>query len=338
MKAAFYTGSKKFEIREVAAVAPGPGEVAVKVAYCGVCGTDLHIFHGKMDARVKPPQIIGHEMSGTVESVGSGVAGWKPGDKVAVRPLDWCGECPACKAGNSHVCMKLGFMGIDSVGAFQNVWNVKARTLYRVPEGLSLKRAALIEPLAVACHDVRTAQVAKGEYAVVLGGGPIGLLIAMVAKASGARVLISEINPFRLDFAKKAGFDVINPLEKDVVAEVDAATDGAGADAVFEVTASEPGAKLMTELAKARGRIVAVGIYSKPPQVDLFKLFWRELRLFGARLYEPEDFENGLALAASGKLPLDPLITGVFALDEIQKGFESLEGNATAIKTMIKCS
>ncbi len=338
MKAAYYIAPGQFEVKDVNAAAPGPDEVTVRVAYCGICGTDLHIFHGKMDARVKPPQVIGHEMSGTVESVGAGVTDWKPGDRVAVRPLDWCGECPACLAGHSHICMKLKFMGIDSIGAFQELWTVKARTLYRVPDGLSLKYAALIEPLAVACHDVRIAGIKAGEYVVVLGGGPIGMLIAMVAKAVGARVLISEINKFRLDFAAEAGFEVINPLESDIVAAVNGATGGAGADVVFEVTASEPGAKIMTDLVRTRGRIVAVGIYSKPPAIDMFKFFWRELQLFGARLYESEDFERGLELAATGRMPLEPLVTGVYPLADIQTAFASQEGNTTAIKTMIQCS
>lgn len=336
MKAAYYVSKEKFDIKDVKPLQPGPGEVSVQVAYCGICGTDLHIFHGKMDARVKPPQVIGHEMSGTVAEVGEGVSEWKPGDRVVVRPLDWCGKCPACLAGHTHICMNLRFMGIDSIGAFQERWIVKERTLYRVPEGLSLKLAALIEPLAVACHDVRIAGLQQGEFALVMGGGPIGILIAMVARAAGARVLISEINQFRLDFAKKFGFEVINPMDKDLLETVTAATDGAGADVVFEVTASENGAKIMTELPRTRGRIVVVGIYSQPPQVNLHKFFWRELQLFGARLYEAEDYEKGLAMASA--LELEPLITGVYELDDIQKGFESLNGNTTAMKTMIKCS
>lgn len=336
MKAAYYVSKEKFEVRDVQPPKPAPGEVAVQVAYCGICGTDLHIFHGKMDARVRPPQVIGHEMSGTVAELGEGVTGWNIGDPVVVRPLDWCGECPACLAGHSHICMNLKFMGIDSVGAFQGRWNVKARTLYKVPEGLSLRTAALIEPLAVACHDVRMAELKQGEFALVMGGGPIGILIALVARAAGARVLISEINPYRIDFARKAGFDVVNPQEQDLIETVNAATGGAGADVVFEVTASEYGAKIMTELVRTRGRIVAVGIYSQPPQVNLHRFFWRELRLFGARLYEPEDYEKGLALA--GTLGVEPLITAVFDLDDIQKAFESLNGNATTMKTMIKCS
>lgn len=338
MKAASYTGAGTFELRDITPLPPAADEVTIQVAYCGICGTDLHIFHGKMDARVKPPQVIGHEMSGTVAAVGSQVRDWKPGDRVTVRPLDWCGECAACKAGHSHVCMKLKFMGIDSVGAFQERWNVKARTLYRVPEGLSLKHAALIEPLAVACHDVRRANLRTGEVAVVLGGGPIGLLIAMVAKAAGARVLVSEINPFRLEFARKAGFDVVNPVEQDVVAAVNGVTGGSGADVVFEVTASAPAAKVMTELVRVRGRIVVVGIYTQAPVLDLFKFFWRELELYGARLYASEDFDRALDVAATGVLPLDSLVTGVFPLADIQAGFGSLENNTTAIKTLIQVS
>lgn len=337
-KTSYYTEKDRFTVKEGVYAKPGPDEVVIKAAYCGICGTDLHIFHGKMDARVKAPQVIGHEASGTIVETGANVKDWKAGDRVVVRPLDWCGECPACKSGHSHICMKLKFMGIDSIGAFQNFWTVRTRTLYRIPERLSLEHAALIEPLAVACHDVSIAQVKKGDYCVVLGGGPIGLLIAMVAKAAGARMLISEINNYRLDFAKKAGFDVISPLEKDVVAHVVNSTGGAGADVVFEVTASEPGAKLMTELVRTRGRIVAVGIYSKSPQLDLFKFFWREIQLFGARLYESVDFEEALKIAASGSIPLEKLITGVFELDSIQAGFESLNNNTTAIKTLIKCS
>ncbi len=338
MKASFYTGNETFEVRDTVPAEPGAGEVRVRVAYCGICGTDLHIFHGKMDKRVSIPQTIGHEMSGVVDKVGPGVTGFQPGDRIAVRPLDWCGNCPACRAGHSHICMNLKFMGIDSVGAFQELWVVKARTLYRVPENLSLKLAALIEPLAVACHDVRTAEVRPGDKVAVLGGGPIGLLIAMAARAAGGEVILSEINPFRIAVARELGFRTIDPSSEDLTAAVLEASGGAGADVVFEVTASTAGAKAMTELARTRGRIVAVGIYSRPPEVDLHKFFWRELRLFGARLYEEEDFENGLALAATGKLPLERLITGVYRLDEIQKAFESFNGNAEAMKVLVQCS
>ena len=187
MKAAYYGGAETITIGESAAPAPSAGEVRIRVSHCGICGTDLHIFHGKMDHRVKMPQVIGHEMSGAIEAVGAGVEGWSAGDRVTVRPLDACGQCPACQAGHTHICMKLKFIGIDTPGAMQGLWTVPAHTLHRLPEALSFEQGALIEPLAVACHDVRLSELQAGEFAVVQGGGPIGLLIALVARAAGGR-------------------------------------------------------------------------------------------------------------------------------------------------------
>lgn len=337
-KASYYVGSQTMEVREAPAALPGPGEVKLKMAYGGICGTDLHIFHGKMDARVKPPQIVGHEMSGVVAEVGEGVEDWEPGDAVVVRPLDWCGACPACKAGHSHICMNLKFMGIDSVGGFQDYWIVKARTLYRVPEGLSFERAALIEPVAVACHVMQVADIKPGDFSVVLGGGPIGLLVAMVARAEGADVRLCEVNPFRIDVARAAGFEVLHPTEQDVGAAVNEATGGAGADLVFEVSGSAAAVASMTDLLRTRGKIVNVALHTERRPIDLFRFFWRELRLCGARLYTGADFEKALALAASGTLALDGLITGVYPLDRIQEAFESLEDNAQSMKTLVRCS
>lgn len=338
MKATFYKGSKNIDAGQGQERKPGADEVKLKIAYCGICGTDQHIFHGKMDKRVNPPQIIGHECSGTVVETGSAVSDFKPGDKVVVRPLNWCGECPTCKAGNSHICTSLKFMGIDSEGAFQEYWTVKARTLHKCPDSMDLKLGALIEPLAVACHDVRRGRLAPGEYAVILGGGPIGMLVAMAARAIGARVIISEINDYRLKLAAEMGFETFNPKNGDLAAHVMSATNGTGADIVFEVTASEPGAKIMTELLRPRGRIVLVGIYTQPQSIDLFKFFWRELELIGARVYEKADYDQAVELASQGSLPLEKIISGVFSLDEIQQAFESFEGNATAMKVLVRCS
>lgn len=338
MKAAYYNGKNEFKIGDGKEPSPGPGEAKVKVEYCGICGTDLHIFHGKMDQRVDMPQVIGHEMSGTVTELGENVEGFEIGDRVVVRPLDWCGDCPACRAGHQHICMNLKFMGIDSPGAMQGEWVVKARTLHKFPEHMDFKLGALIEPLAVACHDVRLGEVKADDYVVVLGGGPIGMLIAMVAKAAGAKILISEINPYRLSLAAELGFETINPLENDITEFVNEQTGGTGADVVFEVTASQAGASVMTELLRTRGRIVVVGIFSKPPEINMFKFFWRELKLCGARVYEEQDFDEAIALAAADKLPLESIISGVYRLEEIQTAFESFENNNTAMKVLIKCN
>jgi (R,R)-butanediol dehydrogenase / meso-butanediol dehydrogenase / diacetyl reductase len=338
MKAAFYEGKKTIRIGECSPVEPGPSQVQIQVSHCGICGTDLHIYHGNMDHRVSSSQIIGHEMSGTITAVGKDVRGWAVGDRVTVRPLDYCGECPACKAGHSHICMKLKFIGIDSPGAMQGLWTVPAHTLHRLPENLSLEQGALIEPIAVAAHDVRLGELQAGEYAVVQGGGPIGLLVALVAQLEGARVLVTEVNPFRIALARELGLNVVNPLETDVVELVNNETGGAGADVVFEVSGSAAGAELMTKLPRTRGRIVIVAIFAKPPQVDLFRFFWRELRLCGARVYEPEDFEKAIAIAASGKLPLDRVISKVLPLEELQKGFHELEGGGEVMKILMRCS
>ena len=337
MRAAFYEGHESIRIGDCAPAPPGKGQVQIQVSHCGICGTDLHVFHGKMDHRVTFPQVIGHEMSGTITAAGEGVTGWAPGDRVTVRPLDPCGDCPACRAGHSHVCQKLKFIGIDAPGAMQSLWTVPAHTLHRLPDNLSLLQGALIEPIAVACHDVRLGGVQSGEFVVVLGGGPIGVLVACVARNEGARVVVSEVNPFRLKLAASLGLETVNPRETDLVKMVNAETGGAGADVVFEVSGSAAGAEMMTRLPRVRGRVVVVAVFSDPPKVDLFQFFWRELKLAGVRVYEPEDFEKAIAIAAAGRLPMDRLITNTVPLDGLESAFRQLESGGAVMKILVNC-
>lgn len=228
-------------------------------------------------------------------------------------------------------------MGIETPGAFQSHWTVPSHTVLPLPDSVSLQVGALIEPLAVACHDIRMGEVRAGDYAVVIGGGPIGTLIALTAKAAGADVLVSELNPYRLKLLADLGLDTIHPLERDVVDYVSDKTGGAGCDIVFEVTSTASGARLMTQLPRARGRIVVVGIFNRPVEVDLHRFFWRELRLFGARVYEKEDYERALALAASGSLPLDRLISAVMPLSEAAAGFRLMESGGDVMKVLLAC-
>ncbi|MFC4598092.1 zinc-dependent alcohol dehydrogenase [Cohnella hongkongensis] len=336
-RALYYEGNKTVTIGESAAVPPGPGEAKIRVAYAGICGTDLHIYQGHMDQRVTAPQTIGHEMSGIVEELGAGVEGLRVGDRVTVMPLHPCGECPACEAGHGHICHHLKFLGIETPGAFQTFWTVPAFAVLPISESLGLETAAMLEPLAVACHDVRIGQVKEGEFAVVIGGGPIGALIAMAARDRGAQVLVSEINPHRLELLRQLGFMTVNPIEADPVELVNRMTGGTGADVVFEVTSSQAGAELMTKLPRTRGRIVVVGIFAKPPAVDLHRFFWRELQLFGARVYEREDFVKAIELADSGRLPLDALITDVLPLERAAEGFKTMESGGSAMKILLRC-
>jgi 2-desacetyl-2-hydroxyethyl bacteriochlorophyllide A dehydrogenase len=317
-------------------VPPGPGEVRLNVAYVGICGTDVHIYHGAMDARVKPPQIIGHEMSGTIAEVGAGVAGLAIGDPVVVRPLDNRAETPADR-GHSHICRNLKFIGIDSPGAYQNSWTVPAFTVHKAPAGVDLKLAALAEPLAVACHDVRLAEVKTGELAVVIGGGPIGILVALVARAAGAHVILSEVNAWRLDFARSLGLEAVNPAETDLPALCRERTAGAGADLVFEVSGARAAAASMTDLLAIRGRIVVVAIYPKPAEINLFQFFWKELQMRGARVYEPEDYTQAVKLVAAGTLPLEKLITKVAPLAQLSEVFRALDEEPNTMKVLIDC-
>jgi len=336
MKAAYYEGNRTFRIAAAAPIAPGPGEVRLNVAYVGICGTDVHIYHGAMDHRVKLPQIIGHEMSGTVAEIGSGVSGLAIGDPVVVRPLDNRAETPADR-GYSHICRNLKFIGIDSPGAFQNSWTVPAFTVHKTPVGVDLKLAALAEPLAVACHDVRLSEAKPGELAVVIGGGPIGILVALVARAAGATVILSEVNAYRLKFARSLGLEAVHPGENDLAALCRERTGGSGADLVFEVSGASAAVATMTDLLAIRGRIVVVAIHPNPIEINLFQFFWKELQMRGARVYEPEDYEKALSLMAAGTLLLEKMITRVEPLENLPEAFRQLDESPDAMKVLIQC-
>ena len=334
MLTAAYVGNRTIELQTVPALPPGPGQVRIRVAFVGLCGTDLHIVHGSMDRRVQVPLIFGHEMSGTVDALGGGVDGWAAGDKVTVMPLVWDATCPACRAGNTHVCQNLNFVGIDSPGALQALWNVPAATVVRVPPSTDLRDAALIEPVAVAVHDVRRGRVSAGDKVVVVGGGPIGLIIATVARHVGGEVVVVELDPTRRALAAELGFTALHPGDFDDPAWLDGWTGGAGADVVFEVSGAAAGLALALPLAKVRGTIVVVGIHPEPRNVDLQRVFWRELTIVGARVYEKADFEGAVELVSSGVIPTRALITRVVPLAETQAGLAELEAGK-AMKVLV---
>jgi 2-desacetyl-2-hydroxyethyl bacteriochlorophyllide A dehydrogenase len=293
------------------------------------------LFLGDLDARTKPPQIIGHETSGAIEDIGEGVVGWQAGDRVTVLPVVSCGVCRTCRSGNSHVCPKLRVLGVDAPGGMQSSWTVPAANLFRLPDAMPLDFGALIEPLAVACHDVALAKIERGEKALVIGGGPIGVLCALVAKHDGADVVVVEVNSFRVSLMRKLGLTVVDPRVTDVQSYVSDWTGGEGADLAFEVSGTAPGAELMTEVLRPKGRIVLVSVYAMKPPVNLYRFFARELSLIGVRLYGPQDFERAIALAAGGELPLAPLITAVEPIDRIQEVFDDLTSGGPAMKVLI---
>jgi len=333
-----YTGARVLETATAETPPPGPGEVELAPAYVGICGTDLHIFHGSMDARVRTPAVLGHEMSGRITRVGAGVTGWQPGEGVTVMPLSWDGVCPACVAGHRHLCHRLNFIGIDSPGAMQQRWIVPASTLVRLPESLALDRAALVEPTAVAVHDVNRAAVAAGERVVVVGGGPVGALIGVVARSRGADVRLVEINDHRRSLAERMGLSTWNPATDDVTELATAWTGGAGADVSFEVSGAEAGVAAAVDVLAVRGRLCLVAIHPQPRAVNLHRFFWRELTLVGARLYDRADFERAVALVADGTVPADVLISKVVPLAEAASAFETLERGGDVMKILVECA
>ncbi|MEU7800883.1 alcohol dehydrogenase catalytic domain-containing protein [Micromonospora arborensis] len=326
MKAVVYRGARNLGIEDRDAEAPGRGQVRIEVAYTGICGTDLHIYHGDMDARVGDSAIIGHEMSGRIAAIGEDVTGWNVGQAVTVMPTRPCGRCAACKRGNSHVCHAMNFLGIDSPGAMQSYWNVPAELVLPLPEELPLDHAALVEPVAVAVHDVRRGNVTAEDQVVVVGGGPVGVLIATVARGRGARVLLVEPDPFRREVAEGIGIDTVDPRSTDVVALVNDRTDGAGADIAFEVSGSAAGVTTAVDVLTTRGRLVMVAIHPQPREVNLHRFFWRELELLGARLYQRDDMVEAIRLVASGEIPARQLISRVEPVEAASAAFAALEG------------
>jgi (R,R)-butanediol dehydrogenase / meso-butanediol dehydrogenase / diacetyl reductase len=253
-------------------------------------------------------------------------------------PLRWDDTCPACKAGHQHICQHLDFIGIDSPGAMQQRWTVPASTLIRLPDSLPLDRAALVEPTAVAVHDVGRAGVREGEKVVVVGGGPVGVLIALVARAAGAEVRVVELNAHRRLLAEEQGLTTWDPAAADVTALVGEWTADAGADVAFEVSGAAGGVDTAVDVLGVRGRLCLVAIHPRPREINLHRFFWRELTLVGARLYDRGDFEKAVALVADGTVPAGRLITKIVPMAEAPAAFEALESGGDVMKILVDCT
>ena len=336
MLTANYLGNASIAILASEPEPPPAGQVQIEVAYTGICGTDLHVLHGAMDGRVTVPAILGHEMSGVIAALGDAVTGWDVGDHVTVVPLAWDGTCPACRAGHEYLCHNLKVSGIDTPGSLQRYWNVRDEQLVALPPDLRLDHAALVEPTAVAVHDVRCAELAAGDRVVVLGGGPIGVLISAVARHAGGEVVVVEIDAGRRESVEAMGFDVLDPSAVDPSTWVEEWTAGAGADIVFEVSGSAAAALSATDLVKVRGTVVVVAIHPEPRPMDLNRVFLRELRVVGARTHQRRDFERAVELLTAGAIPADQLITHVAPITETAEAFAAL-ASGQQMKVLIDC-
>lgn len=338
MKAAVYKGNGILSVEEGSDKMPGETEVQIKVSYCGICGSDIHVLQGSEDHRMHLPSVIGHECSGIVWRVGSKVERFKPGDRVVVWPVKACKECFACKEGYEHVCQNLKVRGIETEGGFQYAWTVDEEALVKLPDTVSMLHGALVEPLAICCHVVKRGNVQKGDFVVVIGGGPIGIMTALAAKAAGAEALLSEVNEKRLERAHQMDIQTINPIKENLLDVVKERTYGKGADVVFETSGSQPGVDSMVLLPKVHGTVVLVAIYGKPMTVDLKQLYYYEKNVVTARMQEKSDMEKAIKLLADKQIDADKIITSVLPLTEIQKGFDKcMDRNGSEVKVMVQC-
>jgi len=334
MRAAFYQGARTFTTGEMEKPALGGDEALLRVRRVGICGTDLHIFQGHLDHRVPKGGVIGHETFGEVVEA-PGASGFTSGDRVVVEPVVCCGACRACRMGASYLCYQLKVLGVDLPGGMREYWAVSASRLLRVPDSISDDHAALIEPLAVAVHDVNRADVKRGDAVLVFGGGPIGTLIALVARHRGARVAVAEVNPFRLDILEAFGLERVGP-GTDVVKWTDQWTDGTGVDVAFEVTGNPLAARTVADVVRVWGTVSIVAIHAEPVPVNLYQMFARELVMHGSRLYARADWEEAIRLVASGAVPVGPLVSRRIPLESLQRGMEEALGGGPVMKVLVE--
>jgi len=333
MRASFYEGAGRFRIGDAAMPTAAAGDALLRVRRVGICGTDLHIFQGHLDHRVPRGGITGHKTFGEVVHAPDD-SGFKPRDRVVVEPLQFCGTCRACRMGASYLCYSLKVLGVDVPGGLQEYWAVPAARLLHVPDRLDDDAAAVIEPLAVATHDVRRAGVKAGDTVLVFGGGPIGTLIAMVCRERGARVAVAEVNRFRIEMLQKLRLPTVGP-DADVVKFANDWTGGIGVDVAFEVTGHPAAVRAVTDVVRVWGTVSIVAIHAEPMPVNLYRMFERELTMHGSRLYARDDWEEAIRLADSGAVPVAPLVSRRLPLDALQQGMEEALGGGPVMKVLI---
>jgi (R,R)-butanediol dehydrogenase / meso-butanediol dehydrogenase / diacetyl reductase len=334
MKAAVFIGPGSLKLAEHPAPKKNPGEILLEVRRAGICGTDLRIFQGHMKNRVGNARILGHEMAATVKEI-SPDAEFDIGDRVVVEPTIFCGNCPPCRRGSTHVCKNLRLVGIDQDGAFQQFLTVPPDRLHKLPDAISDDHAVMIEPLSVAVHAVRLASLRAGETVAVIGGGTIGLLIAILAEKTGAKVVVLETNSYRRDLARQFHLETCNPKEQDAGQFISDFTSGAGANVVFEASGSREGALVMTSLAAIQGRIIIVGIHDNEVPTNLFQVFFKELSFQGVRAYAACDFKEAIRLIFSGEINPAPFLSRHYPLEKIQEAMEFALSGATVMKILI---
>jgi len=320
MKQAVMTAPGAIELRDVPAPVPGPGEVLLRIQRIGVCGSDVHVYHGK-HPYTKYPVVQGHEYAASVEAAGPGVTGLARGVKVTSMPQIVCGECAPCLRGDYHICDKLRVEGFQAPGCAQELWVTSADKIVPLPDRFSYEQGALVEPVSVAVHAVSRAgnpaagvgQSLAGRRVAVLGAGPIGNLVAQVARCEGAQVLITDLSAYRLEVAQKCGLTGTSNAKAETLAEADERIFGKeGFDVVFECVGVEPTITEAVETIQKGGTLIVVGVFGEKPRIDMGLVQDRELNIRGTLMYRAPDYKRAVELIASGGVVTEPLMSKHF--------------------------
>ncbi len=326
MRQAVMTTPGSISFRDVPVPRIEADEVLVRPVRIGVCGSDIHVYHGKHPYTTYPV-VQGHEVSAVIDKVGSAVSGYAPGDHVTIQPQVVCGECYPCRHGRYHICDRLKVMGFQTTGTASEFFAVKAARLVRLPPGMSLDAGAMVEPTAVAVHALSRFGAVEGCNVLVLGGGPIGNLVAQVARGSGARhVMLTDLSDHRLQVARACGVETcVNPSREDLAEALPRAFGPDRADVILECVGVQ--ATMDQAIANARKGtdIIVVGVFGARPTVDLGLVQDRELRLIGTLMYQEKDFVRAVQLIEEGAVKLAPLVSTHFPFARYLDAYHFIE-------------
>lgn len=351
MKALRYHGREDVRLEEMDEPQPGPGQVTVDVALTGICGSDIHEYKGGPIAipltdnhpltGEHAPVVLGHEFSGRIKAIGEGVDHLQVGQRVAASAVISCGTCSSCSMGHHQLCATLGFHGLSGGGgAFASVDVIGADLLHVLPDTVTDEVGALLEPLATGVHAVARSNIGAGASVLIIGGGPIGLLTVVAARAAGAeQVIVSEPSKARADAAARLGATtVLDPMAVDVVAEVRAVTNELGVDAAFDAAAVATSFGTALGSLRPRGTLVNVAVWEQPTPLQPNALLFTEATITGALAYTHDEFDRAIEIAASGKYDLASLVSRQISLDDVvAEGFERLASAlGDDIKVLVK--
>lgn len=324
MKQAIMTSPGVIEYREVSV--PGElreNEVLLRIQKIGVCGSDIHVYHGKHPA-TPYPVVQGHEYSAIVEAVGKDVKNVVPGMRATARPQLVCGQCAPCKRGQYNVCQNLKVQGFQAPGVAQELFVVPEDRLVIFPDNVNFDHGAMIEPVAVAAHSTGRCSSLQGKNVVVTGAGTIGNLVAQFAKARGAKkVLVTDISDYRLNKAIQCGIDgVVNVSSDSFEEKVNEFFGEEGFQVGFEAAGVQASLDMLLQYIEKGSEVVIIGVYSENPRINMYYLGEHELKVIGSMMYRHEDYLEAVDAVALDKIILDPLVTNHFPFEQYDEAYQ----------------